>query len=700
MLRSGSFHRFLLILVLALAADGLLRAEVVINEVMYNSPGLPDVEYVELFNTGPAPRDLDGWYLLDDDDLHDRCLLEGILAPGQFLVVVGDLSLFSASYPGVTGLNANPFDGTGVGFSLGNTSDGVRLFDALDDLVDQVEYADSAPWPVPADGDGPSLELLNPLLDNALATSWAASIDARTDGTPGAQNSTFLADTPPAIGDVKRDPALPGSADTVTVSASITDDAGSVTAELFVDTGTGFLALPMFDDGVHGDGEPLDDIYGAAIAAQADGTLVRYYVSASDGAPQTTTVPPLAPAEFLAYTVGYTPPELVIHELLASNQNGITDGSGDNDDWLELRNPGPDPISLHGKYLSDDLDAPRMWALPNTTLVPGQSIIFWCDDEIAQGPFHTSFRLSRAGGEIGLFDSVEHGNGAIDIRSFAAQSPDVSFGFSPDDADAPEYLSDTTPGATNDGAATFSPVCINEFLARSDLGEPDWVELFNRGASAVDISGWFLSDDRDNLEKYTFPPGSVIAQGGFLSVDQAALGFGLSGDGTEVLALTHADGETGQDYFDFGPQSDDVSQGRFPDGSPDWQFFDPPLRDTSNVCPTIPQLRGVQGVRFDTPELLRWNPLGLAEGYDVIEGDLALLRAGSGDFGAAILDCAENNGPDTLTWIGSSPATGGARFYLVRGMSFSCRFGTYNVSDNSLAADRDAAIAEAPATCP
>jgi hypothetical protein len=49
-------------------------------------------------------------------------------------------------------------------------------------------------------------------------------------------------------------------------------------------------------------------------------------------------------------------------------------------------------------------------------------------------------------------------------------------------------------------------------------GFADWVELHNPTASAVDLSGWRLSDDIDSLQKWTFPAGSTIPAGGYLLV--------------------------------------------------------------------------------------------------------------------------------------------------------------------------------------
>ena len=68
-----------------------------------------------------------------------------------------------------------------------------------------------------------------------------------------------------------------------------------------------------------------------------------------------------------------------------------------------------------------------------------------------------------------------------------------------------------------------SQVVINEYSC-SNMNGPldafgereDWVELFNAGAAAVDLSGYYLSDNDNNPQKWQIPAGSgSIAPGGY-----------------------------------------------------------------------------------------------------------------------------------------------------------------------------------------
>jgi len=67
----------------------------------------------------------------------------------------------------------------------------IRLFDAQNQIIDSLTYDDQSPWPTEPDGNGPTLELKNPDLDNTQADNWIA-FDGH--GTPGIGNITHIDD--------------------------------------------------------------------------------------------------------------------------------------------------------------------------------------------------------------------------------------------------------------------------------------------------------------------------------------------------------------------------------------------------------------------------------------------------------------------------------------------------------------------------
>ncbi|MCB9058455.1 MAG: CotH kinase family protein [Calditrichae bacterium] len=129
-------------------------------------------------------------------------------------------------------------------------------------------------------------------------------------------------------------------------------------------------------------------------------------------------------------------------------------------------------------------------------------------------------------------------------------------------------------------------VLINEFLASNttvnvdeNAQYEDWLELYNSNEDTVDLSGYFLTDKDTTLNKWRIPDGTKIAPKGFLlfwcDEDQSQgplhTNFKISAGG-EFLALVAPDAITVYDSLSFGPQVTDISYGRNPDGSANWEF--------------------------------------------------------------------------------------------------------------------------------
>lgn len=168
---------------------------------------------------------------------------------------------------------------------------------------------------------------------------------------------------------------------------------------------------------------------------------------------------------------------------------------------------------------------------------------------------------------------------------------------------------------TNNGiyVYSFGTDIVNEFLASNkrtivdEEGEfEDYIELYNDSANTIDLAGFFLSDDSADLTKWAFPDTS-IPPGGFLLIwtdndtEQGPLhtSFELDNNGEEVV-LTMSDGITTVDYIFFGQQRDDVSTGRFPDGS---AYLQPmvPTPETPNSGNIPPYLDYIERVP-DNPQ--------------------------------------------------------------------------------------------------
>lgn len=168
------------------------NSQIVINEINYKDAiDFPTKDWIELYNNSSVTVDISNWVFKDSDDLHEFVIPSGTaMAPGSYLVLVQFLADFQALFPG-----ASPVIGD-FEFGLSGGGELIRLFNASNELVDFVEYSDVDPWPTEPDGNGPTLELRSPDLDNALASSWAASVaPSAPHGTPCQQNSTYILGT-------------------------------------------------------------------------------------------------------------------------------------------------------------------------------------------------------------------------------------------------------------------------------------------------------------------------------------------------------------------------------------------------------------------------------------------------------------------------------------------------------------------------
>jgi hypothetical protein len=85
-------------------------------------------------------------------------------------------------------------------------------------------------------------------------------------------------------------------------------------------------------------------------------------------------------------------------------------------------------------------------------------------------------------------------------------------------------------------------VRINELLpvpAQDGVfdGFEEWIELFNSGSAAVDLSGWFLDDGLDGSDPYRIPDETVLLPGGFILFHGRTTAIVLDDAGDEVRLL-------------------------------------------------------------------------------------------------------------------------------------------------------------------
>lgn len=143
---------------------------------------------------------------------------------------------------------------------------------------------------------------------------------------------------------------------------------------------------------------------------------------------------------------------------------------------------------------------------------------------------------------------------------------------------------------------SIEDVVINEFMASNDLtvadqdGDyDDWIEIYNKGNVAIDLSDYAISDDASDFSLFTFPLGTVINANSYLIVwadkDLTQSGyhadFKLSASG-ETIYLVNSISEI-IDSVEYSNQTTDISTGRFPNGTGNFQEMNPTFNIQNSV---------------------------------------------------------------------------------------------------------------------
>ncbi len=178
-------------------------------------------------------------------------------------------------------------------------------------------------------------------------------------------------------------------------------------------------------------------------------------------------------------------------------------------DYIEFYNYGSIPIDLAGCILTDD-PGTNKFSFPANSVIPAQGFIVVEEAKLG-------FRLDAAG-ETLLFKEPSDTR-VLDALRFEAQENGVSSGRWPDGARSFCRLQTKTPGGANT-PARIPDVGINEIMYAplSENSDDQYVELYNRSASPVDVSQWSFEDGIS----YTAPPGTVIPAKGYLVIARNA----------------------------------------------------------------------------------------------------------------------------------------------------------------------------------
>jgi CotH kinase protein/Lamin Tail Domain/Secretion system C-terminal sorting domain len=253
---------------------------------------------------------------------------------------------------------------------------------------------------------------------------------------------------PPIINHVKNN--FPSEMQEILITAKVEDEASPEVLVYYEIDGTGTSSVEMFDDGNHQDGAANDGIFGAIIPALNQSAEFTYYIKATDESSNTNRFPFCE-----RFSINITTSEpLYINEFMARNDSTIADEFDGYDDWIEIYNGGSEAIYLGDKYMTDDLNNPVKWLMPDESIQAGEFLIVWADNEVNQGAWHANFKLSSGGEEIGIFDAD---GGQIDAVVFDTLGIDEALGRLPNGTGVFQEVT-PTPGASNEPLSTYQPL--------------------------------------------------------------------------------------------------------------------------------------------------------------------------------------------------------------------------------------------------
>lgn len=281
------------------------------------------------------------------------------------------------------------------------------------------------------------------------------------------------------------------------------------------------------------------------------------------------------------------PSPMVVSELMfhpAAPPTGSPFNGGDFE-FIELQNVSQRTVNLVGSHFTQGVQFTFTATNPVTQLAPGEHTLIVRDLAAFNSRYPGSTgvagaytgSLSGGGERLTLVGPI--GEPWVDLSYRAdwqplADGPGFSLARSAAAADpnlATSWQRSTKPGGSPGQDESAPPVVpavfVNEVLANPRAGDSDFVELANPAVAAVDIGGWWVSDDFGQPKRWRVPVGTTVPANGYAVLRKRELGadFALARTGAEVWIFS-ADAEgnlTGWVHgFRFGASENGVSFGR------------------------------------------------------------------------------------------------------------------------------------------
>ena len=481
------------------------QEHLVINEIMYN-PVEPETEFVEIHNTSMTHGfDLTGHRLRGIDfDFADGTLVE----PNGYAVIAKDRFAFYTAYG-----NTLPVVGeyNGQLHPEGERLRLVRLATESEDeiILDEVAYGVAAPWPPAANGQGASLQRIDPEANGGHPGNWAAVTEDDPAVEPTWQFVSLTGVTHPSspsdriyiylqsAGEFHIDDLFLARGSVAQAGQNYIQNGGfeqplsgtwTVSpnhAESLISTavkrsGTGSLHVVASSGGSTQASsiwqENLSLEYGEVYTLSywylpnPEGAMLtvrlRYSEMAPEGIISTHSVKqetlsrlPFTPGVKNSVYTSLPPfPPLWINEVQPINTGGFADSYGQSNPWVEIYNAGDQAISLADFYLTNDHQSLAKWPFPaDAEIGAGQYRVIWLDGQpemTAANEWHANFQIDPEAGSLALSRRIDQSIVLVDWLGYGTVLPALSYGRFPDGAaDAAHTFYVPTPGQPNDNTS-------------------------------------------------------------------------------------------------------------------------------------------------------------------------------------------------------------------------------------------------------
>ena len=335
-------------------------------------------------------------------------------------------------------------------------------------------------------------------------------------------------------------------------------------------------------------------------------------------APTATPTPTATPGN---YPSGVSLNEFMPKPISDWNDDGIV--SDANDEYIELYNANDFMVDLSGWRVDDVANGGTApYTLPPGSTVGAHDFLLLWSRESGVGLNNSgdtvrllrpdgveveSTSYSQTVGDEAYSKTVDGGNQWTRSYPPSPGSPNLppAWTATPTPSATPTASAAPSPSATPTATLAVSPtpypdgISLNEYMPNPEDvdwnndgilgdGNDEYIELYNAGDAAVDLSGWQVDDVAGGgSAPYTLPPGSTLAAHGFLVLWSRDSHIALNNSGGDSVRLLRPDGvEVESTSYRAAPA--DGAYSKTMDGGSEWTLAYPPSPGASNQPASTP----------------------------------------------------------------------------------------------------------------